>query len=295
VVPDAENLQFRDVEAVSSRIAYLLSVGDNAGDFRIYHTRDGGATWSIQFQNTIPNGFYDCFDFWNPNHGLTFADAVPIPPENKVRFTAIETRNGRTWQDISDRLPTPQAGEAGFAASGTCVKTLDGRLGWIGTGGGEKARIFTTTDEGKTWAAHLAPDGLTQGTGTSGVVSIDFRDRLHGILGGGDVGANDTEQKNVARSNDGGNSWTLATSTPFKGAVFGITYVPGGQKTAVVATGPGGTAWSPDEGTAWSDPLKQPNSSDPITNCWTVAFATRKAGWLGCKDGKIFKLSFKGD
>src|ERR1700759_4441536 len=45
VVPGAENLQFRDVQGVSDKIAYLMSVGSNTTDFRIYKTIDGGATW----------------------------------------------------------------------------------------------------------------------------------------------------------------------------------------------------------------------------------------------------------
>src|SRR6266498_2845866 len=36
VVPGAEALQFRDVEGVSEKVAYLLSIGDNPTDFRIY-------------------------------------------------------------------------------------------------------------------------------------------------------------------------------------------------------------------------------------------------------------------
>src|SRR4051812_28509982 len=64
VVPGAESLQFRDVEGVSATVAYLLSIGNNAGDFRIYKTIDGGSTWSQQFQNQNANAFYDCFAFW---------------------------------------------------------------------------------------------------------------------------------------------------------------------------------------------------------------------------------------
>ena len=44
VVPGAEALQFRDVEGVSDRVAYLQSIGNNPTDFRIYKTTDGGAT-----------------------------------------------------------------------------------------------------------------------------------------------------------------------------------------------------------------------------------------------------------
>src|SRR5262249_55751643 len=43
VVPGAEALQFRDVQGVSSRVAYLMSIGDNPTDFRIYKTNDGGS------------------------------------------------------------------------------------------------------------------------------------------------------------------------------------------------------------------------------------------------------------
>src|SRR5258708_11559215 len=42
VVPGAEALQFRDVQGVSDKIAYLMAIGDNPTDFRIYKTVDGG-------------------------------------------------------------------------------------------------------------------------------------------------------------------------------------------------------------------------------------------------------------
>jgi len=45
VVPGAAGLQFRDVQGVSDKVAYLLSIGPGAAS-RIYKTTDGGATWS---------------------------------------------------------------------------------------------------------------------------------------------------------------------------------------------------------------------------------------------------------
>jgi hypothetical protein len=282
-VPGAETLQFRDVEAVNARIAYLLSIGSGE-DSRIYKTTDGGQTWDLQFQNHNPAAFYDCFDFWSPKRGLTFSDAVGD------RFPAIKTTNGRTWQDIGDRLPPAQPGEAAFASSGTCVNTLGERHAWIGTAGAAKARILATTDAGATWNAYLIPDGFTQGTPVSGIASVEFRDRFHGILGGGDVVASTTPQVNVARSKDGGVTWALTTPTPFTGAVYGLAYVPNRLKQTVVATGPGGAAWTPDEGDTWT-------LLPGIDNCWAVAFATAKAGWLVCGAGRIVKVSFdnKGD
>jgi photosystem II stability/assembly factor-like uncharacterized protein len=282
-VPGAETLQFRDVEAVNARIAYLLSIGSGE-DSRIYKTTDGGQTWALQFQNEDPAAFYDCFDFWSPKRGLTFSDAVGN------RFPAIKTTNGRAWQDIGDRLPTAQPGEAAFASSGTCVNTQGERHAWIGTAGAARARILATTDAGATWNAYLIPDGFTQGTPVSGIASVEFRDRFHGILGGGDVVASATPQVNVARSQDGGVTWALTTPTPFPGAVYGLAYVPNRLKQTVVATGPGGAAWTPDEGDTWT-------LLPGIDNCWAVAFASAKAGWLVCGAGRIVKVSFrdKGD
>src|SRR5437870_11579936 len=45
VVPGAEALQFRDVQAFSASVAYLMSIGTDPTDFRIYKTEDAGATW----------------------------------------------------------------------------------------------------------------------------------------------------------------------------------------------------------------------------------------------------------
>src|SRR5260370_42549161 len=41
VVPGAETLQFRDVQGVSEKVAYLQSIGNNPTDFRISKTTDG--------------------------------------------------------------------------------------------------------------------------------------------------------------------------------------------------------------------------------------------------------------
>src|SRR4051794_36298032 len=61
VVPGAEALQFRDVEGITDKVAYLLAAGSGT-DSRIYMTTDGGAHWTLQFvAPDNPNYFYDCF------------------------------------------------------------------------------------------------------------------------------------------------------------------------------------------------------------------------------------------
>ena len=53
-----------------------MSIGTHPTDFRVYKTLDGGATWTIQFENQIPAGFYDGFAFWTPHRGILHGDSI---------------------------------------------------------------------------------------------------------------------------------------------------------------------------------------------------------------------------
>jgi len=279
VVPGAEGLQFRDVEAISGQEAYLLSIG-NGGDSRIYHTVDGGRSWELQFKNRTEAAFYDCFAFWGPDRGLVMSDAVD------GRFPVRRTTNGRFWIDIGDKLPAAQSGEAAFASSGTCVATQGDDRAWIATGGADKARILATTDGGNTWNEYRTP--IVQGTPASGVFSVAFRDAQHGILAGGDL-ERETRMRNVAVTSDGGKTCTLATNAPFPGTVYGLSYTSGHDlgpgNRGVVITGPTGAAYSPDEGATWT-------RLAGVRDYWAVAFATAHVGWLVGTEGRILKITF---
>jgi len=278
VVPGAETLQFRDVEGVSAEVAYLMAAGSGT-DSRIYKTEDGGATWTLQIQNTDPAGFYDCFAFWNPTQGLTMSDSV------NGRLPVLRTLDGETWQDIGDNLPPAlPGGEFAFAASGTCVATVGKKWAWISSGSTAETRILATTDKGETWNAYPTPIAAAA-SGAAGVFSVAFRNPAQGVIGGGDfIGT--TVIDNFARSSNGGKTWELATNAPIPGAIFGLSYVgtPGRPRT-VVATGPGGAAWTPDEGDTW-------HLLEGVENFWAVAFAGPDAGWLVGTDGRILKISF---
>jgi photosystem II stability/assembly factor-like uncharacterized protein len=282
VVEGAELLQFRDVHGVSASVAYLMAAGPGS-DSRIYKTVDAGETWELQFQSELASAFYDCFDFWTPNRGLTFSDAV------NGFFPVIRTRNGgESWNRIARKLPPAQAGEAGFAASGTCVETFGENLAWIATGGAAQARILATTDGGDTWQSYATP--IVQGTPASGLFTVAFRDPKHGILAGGDLEAPDAFSDNVAVTSNGGKTWRLVDGTPFPGAAYGLSYVPakraGHNERLVVITGPGGAAWSPNEGGKWH------LLPSDVRDYWAVAFADPKHGWLVGTDGRILKVVF---
>ena len=288
VVPGAEALQFRDVQGVSEKVAYLQSIGNNPTDFRIYKTTDGGATWTMQFQNQNPSAFYDCFAFWTPKRGISHSDSV-----NGV-FPDLRTTNGATWQDISGNMPPALPGEASFAASGTCVATQGGQNAWIATGGSTIARVLATRDRGDTWNAYNTP---LVSSPSAGAFTVAFRNPWNGIVGGGDLDVNDPNNARTATSSDGGATWTLTNAPPVTGAIFGLAYAQGvgtdgvqgdgadGSRTVVITANAGGAAWTPDEGTTW---YLLPG----VTGYWAVAFASPKAGWLVGVNGTILKISF---
>jgi photosystem II stability/assembly factor-like uncharacterized protein len=301
VVPGAEALQFRDVQGVSDRIAYLLSIG-NGTDSRIYKTTDGGATWTLQFQNQDPSAFYDCFAFWTPRRGIAQSDSV------HGRFPVIRTTDGLTWQDIGNNLPMSLAGESSFASSGTCVATQGRKNAWIVTGGASPSRVLATEDRGDTWNAYNSP---LRGSPSAGIFSVDFRDARHGIIGGGDLDPAAPPFDQTATSRDGGKTWTITKQQPNIGTVFGLSYADRvntrqGRRgeghdgdgdegddhdeedanRTVVVTGPGGAAWTPDEGNRWF-------TLPGVANYWGVAFANSKTGWLVGTEGRILRIDFK--
>ena len=173
VVPGAETLQFRDVQGVSENVAYLLSIGDNTTDFRIYKTADGGATWHIQFTNETTNAFYDCFAFWQPNRGIAHSDSVD------GLFPELRTQSGKKWWSIESKMPPALPGEASFSSSGTCVTTQGEENAWITTGGSTTSRILATTDGGDTWNAYDTPliSSPSGGRIVSGFPRCDARHR----------------------------------------------------------------------------------------------------------------------
>jgi photosystem II stability/assembly factor-like uncharacterized protein len=297
VVPGAESLQFRDVQGVSDRVAYLMSIGNNTGDFRIYKTEDGGAHWDIQFTNKTANAFYDCFAFWGPDRGIAHSDSV------SGVFPDIRTSDGSTWQSIAHNMPPALPGEASFSSSGTCITTEGWQNAWIATGGSSIARILATRDGGYTWNAYDTPFVSNP---NAGAFSVAFRDPWHGIVGGGDLTTDSATQ--AATSHDGGQSWTLTTKPPIPGSIFCLAYVRGLEhrdddwrhqddfghehdRSVVITTetqpnfNSGAAAWSPDEGQTW---FKLPD----VSGYWAVAFANPEAGWFVGNNGQILKISF---
>jgi photosystem II stability/assembly factor-like uncharacterized protein len=210
-VPGAEALDFRDVEAFTADLAYLLGAGPGEHS-RIYKTTNAGKSWTLQFTNQNPKGFFDCMAFWDENHGIAVGDPV-ADNSGKLKFELISTQDGgKNWKALSD-TPSALEGEGAFAASGTCIAVQGAANVWFATGG-KAARVFHSANAGKSWTVADTP--IIHGPDSTGVFSIAFRDAIHGVIAGGDYKHPDQDGPNLAFTTDGGLTWTLSPISPQK-------------------------------------------------------------------------------
>jgi photosystem II stability/assembly factor-like uncharacterized protein len=276
-VPGAEALDFRDIEAIDERTAYVLSIG--AGEqSRIYKTSDGGAQWTLQFTNADPKAFYDAIAFWDERSGLAVGDPVD------GRFTILRTSDGgKTWAEIpGDQRPAALPGDGMFAASGTCLTVQAPGHAWIGTGGAARARVFRSDDRGLTWAGADTP--IAAGTASAGIFSIAFRDPQRGIAVGGDYRKEREPGDNIAITTDGGRSWVMPADARLRAFRSAVVFVPHrGRGAEYLAVGPSGSDRSSDDGRSWT----------PIGDDGFHAASvdrTGEAAWAVGEQGRVARL-----
>lgn len=265
-VPGTEDLDFRAVVALDERTAWLLSIGEGAQS-RIYRTSDAGGHWTRQFVNPDAKGFLDGLAFWDASHGIALGDPVD------GRFVVLVTADGGAhWE----RQPAPPAmpGEGAFAASNTSLAVHGRNEVWFGTGGPKGARIFHSSDGGRTWSVSATP--LRNDGSSAGVFSLAFADGRHGIAVGGDYAKPTEKAGNVAVTADGGETWSALAGAPPAGFRSAVAWLAG--RRAWIATGTSGSDLSSDGGNSWR-PFDAGNYN-------AVSFASG-AGWAVGPRGRI--------
>jgi photosystem II stability/assembly factor-like uncharacterized protein len=275
-VSGAEAMDFRDVDAFDANTAYLLSIG-NGESSRIYKTTDGGSNWSLQFKNTEKEAFFDAMAFWDANHGIAMSDPV------NGKFIIITTDDGgKNWKPVApENLPPAVQGEGGFAASGTCITIQGKNHVWFATGGAA-ARVFRSTDRGRTWAVSDTP--IVSGVAAAGIFSIAFKDPKNGVIVGGTYDKPKEAGKSVAITADGGKTWKLAGDA--KGFRSGVSYARVGREMLLIAVGTSGSDYSKDNGANWVEMDKE--------NYNSVSFVKNtQIGWAAGPRGRVAKFSGK--
>jgi len=270
--PGAAALDFRDVQAFDENTALVFSAGTPA---KVYKTTDGGKTWKETYNNTEKGVFFDSMAFWDRKNGLAFSDPVD------GSFLLITTTDGgETWRRVPpENIPPPIPGEAGYAASGTMTAVQGEANAWFCTGGAA-ARVFRSTDKGKTWTAAKTP--VICGQPSEGIFSVVFKDARNGIIVGGDYTKEGQDIKNAAVTTDGGVTWESIENARPAGFRECAAYVPGTDGKMVITVGPSGSDYSMDGGKTWT------NFS--TAGFHSVSFAPgTPVAWAVGADGKIGK------
>ncbi len=199
------HLDFRDVHAFSFKEAILMSSGDGC---EIYKTKDQNKSWQLVYENKTPGIFFDGMDFWDNKNGIAFSD-----PINNQLFLITTKDGGDSWQKLNPiKLPKTLVGEASFAASGTSIVCVGDSTVFIGTGGGEKSRVFKSTNRGRIW--NTTNTKMRAGE-ASGIYSMTFIDELNGVAVGGNYLDSNSTEGNCVITSDGGKTWHKPQTPPY--------------------------------------------------------------------------------
>jgi len=296
--PNAEELDFRGVQAFDANTALVMSSGKGFVS-RIYKTTDGCQTWKLVFTNPDEDGFFDSIRL---THDKTL-QVLGDPVKNTFAMFLSDDA-GDTWFASGTPGREAPAGSGAFAASNSSLIYLDPFM-YFGTGAGSTTapQVYRThvncappPDKPKgfpnnctvAWMATDVPLGITGST--SGIFSLAARVGAQGKDGtnkvilvavGGTYDKPAQTTGTAAISDDGGQTWKLATALP-TGFRSSVAYDP--STKAWIAVGTNGTDVSTDDGHNWRALKPGPNDAldaDKNWNALSLPFVVGPHGRIG--------------
>ena len=239
-LPSEKNAEFRSI-AQTEKYVFILNVGNPA---LLYKISKEDLSYELVYQENHEKVFYDSMQFWNDKEGIAIGDPI------EGGFSVITTQNGGvSWQKISsDRLPHLEDGEAAFAASNTNI-VIKGNATWI-VSGGKKARVFHSSDKGKSWSVVETP--IVQGKQMTGIFTADFYNSSVGFISGGNYEALNQNFDNKAVTHDGGKTWKLVAQNQGFGYASCVQYIPNSNGKGLISVGASGIYYSDDGGNSWN-------------------------------------------
>ncbi len=280
---DGATLDFRGIQAFDANTAIAMSSGPGEKS-RLYKTVDGCRTWTLSSKPDGKDSFWDVVQFQHGDFGYAIGDAhtgIMLGDPVNGRFEALAMILGNGWfRDEAACKALP--GDAAFAASNSSAFVFGSRRYVLGIGGKNGAFVLISPlvdNRDATEACRRVRVPIAGGTESSGVFSVFFSDRTHGIAVGGDYTKPNDPTATAAFSTDGGLHWT-ASKTPPHGYRSTVQYSP--TLKAWITAGTNGSDISFDDGRTWQ----------PIdNNSWNALSLPYIVG----PKGKIAKLTAPAD
>ena len=236
-VEGGDQLDFRGIRSFGESTAYVMSIGDN-GRSRIYKTADGGKAWRLQYADKRNEFFLDALVCRSEKDCFAISDPID------GKFLLLHTDDGEHWKELArEGMPAALPHEGIFAASNSALTVCREHDLFFGTGG-PTARVFHSTDSGKSWTVVETP--ILSGNVSSGIFSLRCSgDRVVAV--GGDYLNISQPFRVAAYSLDRGATWKLAEHPPegFRSVVDLV------DDRTWVAVGPTGEDISTDNGVHW--------------------------------------------
>jgi photosystem II stability/assembly factor-like uncharacterized protein len=269
---DDLKLEFRSIAQTSNSI-FVANVGNPVF---IYKFSKDLQQKELVYEEHNTKVFYDSMQFWNDQEGIAIGD----PIENCLCML-ITRDGGATWTKVScSNLPEVNEGEAAFAASNTNI-VIKGECTWI-VSGGKKARVFFSSDKGKTWSVYTTP--IIQGETMTGIFTADFYNDKIGFISGGNYEKPNQNFGNKALTANGGKTWDLVYENQGFGYASCVQYVPNSNGKQLVSVGANGLYYSSNKGKSWTQLSKD-------GTLYTIRFVDNHTAIAAGKD-KMVKLSF---
>jgi photosystem II stability/assembly factor-like uncharacterized protein len=256
-----EDIYMTDVHFVSPDVGWVASGRHGQGGM-LLHTKDGGATWSVQLgDHESKEGRFFGLHFLDERNGWALQDA------GAYEYKLLRT-TGESWEDAG--LMKTQWGLRDY----TFVSPNNGVYL---EGNDNVSRIMRTSDGGRTWQevfqceTKLEVDGLTRDIKCA-LKSHHFPTASVGYAIGGAHGAKRTLF--VAKTENGGESWTLH-SVPGVGGDTEVYHEHEvhfiDENTGFVTTSGNRLYRTSDGGRTWTGVVAKPG---PV-----IRFADSAVGW----------------
>ena len=313
--PDAQDLDFRGIQAFDENTAIVMSTGKGKSS-RLYKTTDGCKSWRLLFTNPDPEGSWDAISMNAPNydalgHKLDHTHAWGTLLGNPVNgsFAVFRTDDGgETWHRRLPESRGPKSdgcrvdsfqsvdGEAAFAMSNQSILTFRGTAFLFITGGQATRLGFTDlfSMDGPFChdSAHFAKLPLSHGrAGAFGMAATslegkaeNFPDRI--MVVGGDPEHPDAPNgiAVLIRHPESAFRSYVKPNVPPHGYRSAVAYDQ--AHDAWITVGPNGTDLSTDDGRNWvtlqSNPtVRGPQNAEQNWNSLALPFAVGPHGRIG--------------